>query len=142
MKEQLPLIELSSVAVLGIGAQWLAWRLRLPSILLLLLFGLAAGPLAAALFGQPWIDPAAMLGEFLMPLISLAVSIILFEGGLSLRLRDLQQIGGTVRNLVTIGVLANWLLAGLAAHYVAGLGIRISFLLGAILAVTGPTVVI
>ncbi len=142
MKEQLPLIELSSVAVLGIGAQWLAWRLRLPSILLLLLFGLAAGPLATALFGRSWIDPDAMLGEFLMPLISLAVSIILFEGGLSLRLRDLQEIGGVVRNLVTIGVLASWLLAGLAAHFVAGLGLRISFLLGAILAVTGPTVVI
>jgi NhaP-type Na+/H+ or K+/H+ antiporter len=142
MQEQLPLVEVASVVVLGIGAQWLAWRLRFPSILLLLLFGLAAGPLAAATFGRPWIDPDAMLGEFLMPVISIAVSIILFEGGLSLRLRDLRQIGGAVGNLVTIGVVVSWLLAALAAHFVAGLGLRISFLLGAILAVTGPTVVI
>ena len=142
MEEQILLVELASVAVLGVGAQWLAWRLRLPSILLLLLFGLAAGPLAIAIFGRRWIDPDAMLGPFLMPLVSVAVAIILFEGGLSLRLRDLCEIGAVVRNLVTIGVLVSWLLAGAAAYYVAGISFRLSFLLGAILSVTGPTVVI
>lgn len=142
MNENLLLVELASVAVLGIGAQWLAWRLHLPSILLLLLFGLAAGPLAAAALGRRWIDPDAMFGPFLTPVVSVAVAIILFEGGLSLRLRDLREIGTVVRNLVTVGVLASWLLAGLAAHLVAGLNLKLAFLLGAILSVTGPTVVI
>lgn len=129
------LVRLAAIAVLGVGAQWVAWRLRLPSILLLLLVGLAAGP------GLGFLPVDAMLGDLLAPLVSLAVAVILFEGGLTLDLREVRQIGRTIFQLIIVGVMVTWLLATVAAHYVAGLPWEISLLLGAILTVTGPTVV-
>jgi len=130
------LVRLAAVIVLGVGAQWIAWRLRLPSILLLLLVGLAAGP------GYELLPVDAMFGrELVSPLVSLAVAVILFEGGLSLNLRELTQIGRTLGQLIVVGVLVTWGLASAAAHYAAGLPWEISLLLGAILTVTGPTVV-
>jgi NhaP-type Na+/H+ or K+/H+ antiporter len=129
------LLRLAAVAVLGVAAQWVAWRLRLPSILLLLLVGLAAGP------GFEVLPVDLMLGELLAPLVSLGVAVILFEGGLSLDLRELRQIGRTLGQLILVGVLVTWALATTAAHYAAGLGWEVSLLLGAILTVTGPTVV-
>ena len=90
---------LTIIVLLGIAASWLAWRLRLPSILLLLLFGFLAGPVTG------FIDPKAMLGDLLLPIVSLAVAIILFEGGLNLNIGDLKQIGKVVRRLITIGML-------------------------------------
>jgi len=129
------LLRLAAVAVLGVGAQWVAWRLKLPSILLLLLVGLAAGP------GFEILPVDLMLGDLLAPLVSLAVAVILFEGGLSLDLRELRQIGRTLGQLIVLGVLVTWAMATAAAHYAAGLGWEVSLLLGAILTVTGPTVV-
>src|SRR5690606_12439521 len=130
------LIGIVTVLVLGISAQWLAWRLQLPSILLLLSFGFAAGPLTGI------VDPNSLFGPLLIPFVSLSVAIILFEGGLSLNLRDLPHVGGVIRNLVTIGVFVN-LIAGLvAAYYFLGLSLRRSLLLGAILTVTGATVIL
>lgn len=129
------LLRLAGIAVLGIGAQWIAWRMRLPSILVLLLVGLAAGP------GMNLLPVDAMLGDLLTPLVSLAVAVILFEGGLTLDLRELRQIGRAVGQLVILGVLATWAMAAVAAHYVAGLDWGVALLLGAILTVTGPTVV-
>lgn len=130
------LIGLTCIIVFGVGAQWLAWRTRLPAILLLLLAGIMAGPVLG------WIDPDAMMGDLLAPFISVSVAIILFEGGLSLRISELKEVGGTVGNLVSIGVLVSWTLTGLAAHYFFGFGWDISILLGAILVVTGPTVIL
>jgi NhaP-type Na+/H+ or K+/H+ antiporter len=135
---------LTLIVVLGISAQWLAWRLRLPSILVLLSFGFLAGPVAGIL------DPRAVLGPGLIqPLVSLSVAIILFEGGLSLRIADLRHIGAVVRNLISTGALVTWGLAALAARlFLTGegpdgrLGVQVALLLGAILVVTGPTVII
>lgn len=121
--------------MLGIAAQWLAWRLHLPSILLLLVGGIVAGPVTGHL------DPDALFGPLLLPLISLSVAVILFEGGLSLNLRELREIGGVVRNLVTVGVLLTWVISGLAAYLLLGIDAPLSILLGAILVVTGPTVI-
>jgi NhaP-type Na+/H+ or K+/H+ antiporter len=90
------------IIALGITAQWTAWRLGLPSILLLLVFGFAAGPVCG------WLVPDDLLGELLMPLVSLAVGLILFEGGLTLKVRELKSIGGVLRNLITIGALITW----------------------------------
>ncbi|HEY1922669.1 MAG TPA: cation:proton antiporter, partial [Tepidisphaeraceae bacterium] len=87
------------ILILGIGAQWLAWRLRVPSILLLLLFGFLAGPVTHLL------NPEALLGPLLPSVVSLSVALILFEGGLGLHVADLRRVGGVVRNLVTIGAL-------------------------------------
>ena len=72
-------IGIAALLALGMAAQWIAWRVGLPSILLLLAFGFAAGPGRLG-----WIDPDALLGDRLFPLVSLAVAIILFEGGLAL----------------------------------------------------------
>jgi NhaP-type Na+/H+ or K+/H+ antiporter len=83
--------KLAAIVVLGVGAQWLAWRLRLPSILLLLVAGFVAGPATGLL------DPDDIFGSLLVPAVSLAVGLILFEGGLSLRLTDLRGVRGVVR---------------------------------------------
>lgn len=131
-----PLVGLTAIIVLGVGAQWLAWRLKLPAIIALLVVGVLAGPVSG------FLRPDKLFGEVLFPIISLAVALILFEGGLSLRLRDLKEIGAVMRNLMTLGVLLTWVLSALAAHYLAGLQWGLSALLGALLVVTGPTVII
>jgi NhaP-type Na+/H+ or K+/H+ antiporter len=133
--EQQVLVGLAGIAVLGVGAQWLAWRLRLPSILLLLAVGFLAGPVTG------FLDPDALFGELLFPLVSLSVGLILFEGGLSLRARDLRAMGASVWSLVTVGAAVTWALATWAAQHMLGMESGTALLLGAILVVTGPTVV-
>ncbi len=123
------------IGVFGIGAQWLAWRLRIPAILLLIVTGLAAGPLTGL------IQPSERFGTMLQPVINLGVALILFEGGLNLRWSEYREAGVQVMRLVTFGLLITWLLAGLAAHYITGLSPPVSMLFGAIAVVTGPTVI-
>ncbi len=130
------LVGLAGIAALGIGAQWLSWRLRLPAILLLLLVGFLAGPVAGL------IDPDRLLGDLLLPVVSLSVAVILFEGGLSLDVAELREIGRVVRNLVSVGVLTTWVIAAMLAHLLLGFDFALSTLFGAILVVTGPTVIV
>ena len=130
------LLGLASVFVIGIGAQWLAWRIRIPSILLLLASGFVAGPVTG------WLDPDALFGEMMFPAVSLAVAIILFEGGLSLDIRRLGKIGSAVRNLITVGAPVTWLVSTALAYVVLDFALPLAALLGAILVVTGPTVII
>ncbi|MCH7959277.1 MAG: sodium:proton antiporter [Candidatus Hydrogenedentes bacterium] len=130
------LVGLSSIIVLGIAAQWLSWRFHMPAILLLLVTGLVAGP------GTGLIQPDRIFGDLLFPLVSLSVGLILFEGGLSLKLSELREIGTTLRNLIVIGSTVTWFFGAMSAHYILGLDLRLSILLGAILVVTGPTVII
>ena len=130
------LVGIASILVLGIAAQWLAWRLRLPSILVLLIFGFVAGPISG------FLDPDKLIGPVLFPLVSISVAIILFEGGLTLRFAELREIRRAVRNLITIGALITWSVSAVAAYLILGLPIYLAVLLGAILVVTGPTVVI
>ncbi|MCZ2114118.1 MAG: cation:proton antiporter [Anaerolineae bacterium] len=129
------LVQLAAVAIFGIGAQWLAWRLRLPSILLLLLFGFLLGPVLGI------IHPDELLGEALFPIVSLAVGVILFEGGLTLKLKELPVSGPVIGRLITVGAVATWIVATLAARFVIGLQWPMAILVGAVLIVTGPTVV-
>ena len=131
-----PLPALALLLGAGALAHWAAWRLRLPAILLLLLTGFVAGPVTGLL------DPDRMFGEAFRPLVSLAVGMILFEGGLTLRFDELRGAGKVVRNLVTIGVLVTWALSTLVGVYVAGVDLDIALLVGALLVLTGPTVVI
>lgn len=131
------LLGLASVVVLGTAAQWLGWRLRLPSILLLLLFGFAAGPA-----GVNVVRPDALFGPLLLPLVSLSVAVILFEGGLSLHVRELGDHAKVVRRLVTLGVFVTWVVASAAAYLLGGLDARLAVLFGAIVTVSGPTVVL
>lgn len=130
------LLSLSAVIVLGVAAQWVGWRFRLPSILILLVSGILAGPVTG------FIDPHVLLGDLLYPVVSLAVAVVLFEGGLSLTLKEFRAVGGVALRLVTVGVAASWFLVALAGHWVLGLDWSLSILLGAVLVVTGPTVII
>jgi NhaP-type Na+/H+ or K+/H+ antiporter len=143
VSNQLLVVYLTIVPLLGVLAQWLAWRLRLPSILLLLAFGVILGQfivpddLLSQLTGS---DPSAA-ARLLFPVVSLSVAIILFEGGLTLRLRELREAGNGVLRLVTIGALISWGLGSLAAWWMLGFSPGVAALLGAVLIVTGPTVV-
>jgi NhaP-type Na+/H+ or K+/H+ antiporter len=128
-------LQLALLMALGMACQWLAWRMRLPAILPLLLAGILLGPV----FNQ--LDPDAFLGELLFPFISLGVAIILFEGSLTLRFSDIRSVTRIIRNLTTVGVLITWGIMGAAAHYIAGLSWTLSLLFGALVSVTGPTVV-
>ncbi len=130
------LVGIGLIVILGVSAQWLAWRFRLPSILMLLFFGFLAGPVFKIL------NPEKLLGDLLFPAVSLSVGIILFEGGLGLRLENLRNVRTVVRNLLTIGALVTLLLVVPAAHFILELNWAISILLASILVVTGPTVVI
>ena len=128
---------ITALACLGMAAQWIAWRLQIPSILLLLIFGFFAG--------KEWLDlgiSGLFQRDVLFPLISVSVALILFEGGLSLRLSELRAHGRIVLRLITIGALVTWILATLGAHWLVGLEWDLALLLGAILIVSGPTVVL
>ncbi|MFK8052266.1 MAG: cation:proton antiporter [Woeseiaceae bacterium] len=123
------------VVSLGIGAQWLAWKLRLPAIVLLSAAGLIAGPALG------WVEPSDQLGDLLRPLISLCVAIILFEGGLSLNLAELKHAASGVRRLVYLGAPLAWIFSSACAYFIAGLDAATSLVFGAIMVVTGPTVI-
>jgi NhaP-type Na+/H+ or K+/H+ antiporter len=127
--------DLAIALLLGLGAQWLAWRFRLPAILLLLGCGIAAGPWLGL------IHPDHMLGDLLTPIVSISVALILFEGGMSLRRTELNQVGRTVLNLVSLGAMVTWLLISLAAWALLDVKIGLALLIGAVLIVTGPTVI-
>ncbi|NNL55019.1 MAG: sodium:proton antiporter [Woeseia sp.] len=123
------------VTGLGIAAQWVAWRFKLPAIVLLAAFGLIMGP------GLGLIDPSADFGVYLRPVVSLCVAIILFEGGLSLHLSELKEAATGVRRLVYLGAPLAWTFSALCAHYIGGLDWPVSLVFGAIMVVTGPTVI-
>ncbi len=128
-------VVLSGLLVVGFLAQWLAWRMRLPAILFLLLVGIVLGPVTG------WFHPDAMMGPYLFPLVSLAVALILFEGSLTLRFAELRGIGRAVHGMITYGAVFALVLLAAAAHWIAGVGWEIAFLFGALTCVTGPTVI-
>ncbi len=121
---------------LGILAQVLAGRYKLPAILPLLLFGMAAGP-----FGLKLLEPSALGHDWLEVIIHLGVAVILFEGGLSLDPRQLRQVSVPVRNLLTIGTVVTGIGAASLAHFLADVSWSTAALFGAIVTVTGPTVI-
>jgi NhaP-type Na+/H+ or K+/H+ antiporter len=124
------------IGLLGIGAQWIAWRTGWPAIALMLAAGILAGPVTGV------IDPERAFGAMLDPAISIAVAIILFVGGLNLNFRELKHAQGAVTRLVMIGVPISWFLGALACYYIAGLVWPVAILFSGIMVVTGPTVVL
>ncbi len=124
------------IAVIGLACQWLAWRVKLPAILFLLLAGISLGPAGHIL------NPDDLFGELLFPFISLSVAVILFEGSLTLKASELKDIGTVVRNMVTFGALLNAVITTLAVHFLVGLSWPLAALFGAIMVVTGPTVIV
>lgn len=137
------LLYLAMIPAIAMAAQWLAWRFNLPGILLLLLFGITLG-----LFVRPDNYIAELtdgspksVSEILFPIVSLSVAVIMFEGGLSLKLGELRESGGAALRLCTLGALITFLGASAAAHLCFQFPWPIACLLGAILVVTGPTVI-
>lgn len=144
------MLELAGIIILGILAQWFAWKFKIPAILPLILIGLFVGPIAAEFLsedGTKWIEPiwnekeGLFPGESLFYFVSLAISIILFEGGLTLKMSEIKNVGPVITKLITLGSLVTFFGAALAAHFVFDLNWRISYLFSALIIVTGPTVI-
>jgi NhaP-type Na+/H+ or K+/H+ antiporter len=130
------LTTLVAAVALGIAGQIIAERFQLPAILPLLVFGILCGP-----FGLGLVHPEA-LGDALEAFIHLGVAIILFEGGLSLDPQRLAKVGAAVRNLLTIGVAVTGVGAAALAHWIVDMPWATAALFGAIVTVTGPTVIV
>ena len=144
------MLELAGIIILGILAQWVAWRFKIPAILPLILIGLLVGPVAAEFLsedGAKWIEPiwngekGLFTGDSLFYFVSLAISIILFEGGLTLKLSEIKNVGPVITKLITLGSLVTFFGAAVGAHYIFNLSWEISFLFSALIIVTGPTVI-
>lgn len=127
---------LVALIALGVAAQWIAWRFRLPAIVMLALAGLIVGPVTGL------IDPGEMFGSHLQSIVSLCVAIILFEGGLSLHFNELKTTGVGVKRLVYLGAPLAWFFATVAGVFIGGLSLPVATVFGAIMVVTGPTVII
>ena len=143
------MLELAGIIILGIIAQWAAWRLKLPAILPLLLIGLFVGPISTLISedGTKWIQPiwnedyGLFPGESLYYFVSLAIAIILFEGGLTLKRDEIRNVGPVITKLISLGSLVTFVGAGLAAYWIFGLSLQISLLFSGLIIVTGPTVI-
>ncbi|WP_089261275.1 MULTISPECIES: cation:proton antiporter [Maribacter] len=143
------MLELAGIIILGILAQWVAWRLKLPAILPLILIGLLVGPLStlytedgSKIIAPIWNGEKGLFpGESLYYFVSLAISIILFEGGLTLKRSEIRSIGPVITKLITLGSVTTFFGAALAAYFLFGLSWQLCFLFSALIIVTGPTVI-
>jgi len=143
------MLELAGIIVLGIIAQWVAWKFKIPAILPLIIIGLLVGPISTlyTVDGTKLLEPVwngkegLFPGERLFNFVSLAISIILFEGGLTLKKDEVLNVGPSILKLITVGSLITFIGAGIAAHLIFNLSWQISFLFSALIIVTGPTVI-
>ena len=143
------MLELAGIIILGILAQWVAWKFKIPAILPLILIGLLFGPISTMytvdhgkLLEPIWNDTKGLFpGDGLYYFVSLAISIILFEGGLTLRKEEILNVGPVILKLITLAVVITFFGAGIATHLIIGLSWEISFLFAALIIVTGPTVI-
>ncbi|WP_174614996.1 cation:proton antiporter [Virgibacillus ihumii] len=130
------LFEVMLIGLLGVGSQWLAWRYRIPAIVLMSVSGLIVGPILGIM------NPEEDFGSLYSPIISVAVAIILFEGSLNLSFKELKGLGKPVVRISTIGAFIAWILGSFTAHYIAGLSWTVAFVIGGLFIVTGPTVIL
>ncbi len=145
--------KIALIGTLGIGAQWLAWRLQQPAIVLMAIAGLIFGPLIGYLVAAGLPEPITHLlemfrlnpiedfGDLYRPMIGIAVAIILFEGGMNLRFKDLGDASHAVGRMVFVAAPIAWLLGAGAAHYILKLDWDLSAMIGGLFVVTGPTVI-
>nr|WP_106783305.1 sodium:proton antiporter [Lysinibacillus timonensis] len=130
------LFQIAAIIALGVLSQWIAWRFRLPAIVVMSLAGLIVGPFLGL------IDPQESFGGVFNPIISLAVAIILFEGSLSLDFREIKGFPRAIFRITTLGAFIAWITGSLAAHFFAGLPLDVAFVIGGLFIVTGPTVIL
>jgi len=143
------MVELAGIIVLGIIAQWVAWRMKLPAILPLIIIGLLVGPFSTfyTADGTKLIEPVwngsigLFPGEMIYYIVSLSISIILFEGGLTLKRSELSNVGPVISKLITLGSMVTFFGAGFASHYIFDFSWPISLLFSSLIIVTGPTVI-
>ncbi len=127
---------MASILIVGIALQWIGWRLKIPALILLIIAGFIMGPITG------WINPKEDFGDMLHPIVSLSVAIILFEGGLNLKWHEFKQNSQVINRLITWNVVATFSLGAIASHYLVGLSTPVALIFGAIIIVTGPTVIV
>ncbi len=130
------LFDLMFVILIGILSQWIAWKYRMPAIVIMSVAGLLVGPI----FGL--VNPKESMGDLFSPIVTFAVAIILFEGSLNLDFREIKEFRKPVARVVTVGAFIAWIAGSLAAHYLAGLSFAVAFIIGGLFIVTGPTVIL
>lgn len=127
---------LGLTVILAVACQVLAGRCRIPAIVMLLPVGFGVGHFV------PSLDPSTTLGDAFSPLVTLAVAVILFDGGLELKVSELEgHSQRVVRRLLLLGIPITWAGATLLAGPLLGIPGDAALMLGAILIVSGPTVV-
>ncbi len=129
------ILSLSFILLAGMLCQWVAWRVKFPAIIFLLAAGIVAGPVTQ------WLNPDQLFGDLLFPFVSLAVAVILFEGSLTLKIQNIPGLERVIRNLITIGAFITWMITTLATRTLLDFSWSVSFLFGALMVVTGPTVI-
>ena len=127
--------QIAWIALFSILAQWMGWKFKTPAIVFLLMGGFLAGPVLNV------VQPEMLLGDLLNPIISLAVGIILFEGALNLNFKEIRHARAAIRQVIIVGGPVAWFLTTFALYYVAGLSLPVALTFGALLIVTGPTVI-
>ena len=143
------MVELAGIIILGILAQWVAWKFKIPAILPLILTGLIVGPFSTlySIDGNKWIEPlwngkiGLFPGESLFNFVSLSIALILFEGGLTLKKDEIRNVGNVIYKLITLGAFITMITAAVAVHFIIGLDWPLSFLFSSLIIVTGPTVI-
>lgn len=144
------MLEIAAIIILGIFSQWIAWRIKVPAILPLILTGLLVGPLSTIWRdGEKWLNPiynealekGLFPGETLFYFVSLSIGIILFEGGLTLKRSEIKGVGPAIGKLISLGSAITFIGAGLAAKFILEIPWTIAFLFSALIIVTGPTVI-
>ncbi|WP_299461275.1 sodium:proton antiporter [uncultured Gimesia sp.] len=128
-------LSLSFILFAGMACQWIAWRVKLPAIIFLLPVGILAGPV------MMWLQPDELFGELLFPFVSLAVAVILFEGSLKLKFQEILGLERVIRNMITLGALFTWMVIAVTTRVLLDFSWEVSFLFGAMMVVTGPTVI-
>ncbi|AZQ63240.1 sodium:proton exchanger [Flammeovirga pectinis] len=138
------MIELAGLLGLGFFAQWLGWRIKVPAILPLILIGLLVGPFSTLFTsdGSKFIDGDKIFhGELLFDVVNLSVGLILFEGGMTLKLKETKNIGSVIWRLLIFGSIITLIGGAIATHFIMGFSYKIAFLFGGLIIVSGPTVI-
>lgn len=130
------ILKLAGIGVISLICQWIAWRVKLPAILFLLVAGIIAGPVSG------WLQPDVLFADLLFPIIALGVAVILFEGSLTLKFEEIKGLESVVRRFVSSGVIVTWVLISVTTHFILGFSYQLAFLFGAVMVVTGPTVIV
>ena len=130
-----PALTLELAMALGMLSQVIARKFHLPGIVVLLAAGVLFGP-----DGFNWILPES-LGPALHIIVGFAVAVILFEGGMKLRISRIKREEAAIRGLITIGALITLVGGTLSTLVFLGWDFRTSILFGTLIIVTGPTVI-